>query len=199
MFFWINFFRKVELTKRQQKIALWWLARGRRLVQMKRLIEGIIAAHMEHHCDNCEANSNLHVQEVIPLEELVSEFDKKIKLGIDKLDKMHPVIGWRKFFQQTQIFRTLCSQCLSEAEHFKMEENQQLISDDSELSSLAEKNNKIIIEFDDTSAAIAAMWLLNTRKQIHKKRGPPTVPTLQLGIAQSLTPNDPITEYVFFF
>ena len=75
---------------------------------------------------------NLQIQQFIAIEDLVYEFDKKVKLGMDRMDKMHPVIAWRNIFNP-QLFRTLCSQCMANIQITNIKnQDVTLISDDSE-------------------------------------------------------------------
>jgi len=183
-------FGSVQLDKRQERIAIWWLHRGKRLSEMKRLIDGIIASNLEHTCDECGTNQKLTVEQFISIEDLVTEFDKKRRLGMDKMDKMHPVIGWRKFFQQTQLFRTLCADCLSNVALIRQHQaEQQLISDsDSNDESFAQMDyryEQYAVQFDKTTSKnIAALWLQAARGRIMREN-PPSIPSLSISHSHS--------------
>lgn len=184
-------YKKIKLTKRQEKIAIWWLHRGKRIVEMRRLVDGIVSAHLEHECDNCQRNENLIVQQIISMENIVHEFDKKIKLGIDNLDKIHPVIAWRKYFQTTQLFRTICDQCLTQikGDNNQMLNDAALISDDEESEVMDYRFAQYQVNFDDSKVSknIAALWLSVARSRI-ARRSPPKIPLL--GMDNSSTSND---------
>ncbi len=155
-------------SKKQQSIASFWVKRARRIVDLRRLVDGIISSQKEVECDECQTKTdNLSVTQIIPLESLISEFDKKVSMGIDGLDDLHPVIAWRKFFTRTQLFRTLCTNCLSQKHTTKFEKDKDLIISDDEGDEEREggERDDNAIQFDGKSKNILSLWLKTARSQ----------------------------------
>ena len=80
------------MTKRQERIIRWWAGRGKRLVRMSKLVEGVVAANLENVCEVCGVEDNLTVEQTIPMEDIVVIFDGKMRGGVGGIDKMHPVL-----------------------------------------------------------------------------------------------------------
>ena len=179
-------YKSVKLDKRQEHIAIWWLNRGKRLAEMKRLVDGIVASNLDHNCDECNTNDNLQIQQFISIEDLVYEFDKKVKLGINRMDKMHPVIAWRKFFASTQLFRTLCANCMANIQISNIQNKHiTLISDDDD-DELDFRYEQFKVNFQSISKNIAALWLQGARGRI-LRQNPVQIPSLSISRSSNQT------------
>lgn len=186
-------YKAVDLDKRQERIGMWWLKHGKRLVEMRRLVDGIVASNLRNECQQCGATeettaaaaSTLSVHQMVSLQDLVFDFDKKIKMGIDRLDKMHPVIAWRKFFQSAQLFETLCIDCSFQRKSSKLDAD--MVSDDSADPDVDFRYQQYEVKFVGSAKNIAALWLQGARARILRQH-PAEIPTLS--ISQSSSDSD---------
>jgi len=178
-------FKEVELTKKQERIMKWWLLHVRRSMRMKRLVDGIINANLEHECSKCGTDANLIVEMLVPLEDIVTSFDKKIAMNLDGIRDKHPVIAWRQHFKECQVFQTRCNACIAKFGFDKtglQRADGLVISDDSgdEADFMDTWFAQQEVDLADRSRQVILTWLWKARDTIRLRRGRPEVPTLNL-------------------
>lgn len=88
-----------------KKILEIWFHNARERKYLKRIISDIIAKKKESVCKQCKIDVELNVIEKLPFLQILKEF--RIKLaGLPFLRE-----EWRRFYEKTQKFITLCIEC----------------------------------------------------------------------------------------
>eukprot|EP01006_Ploeotia_vitrea_P054853 TRINITY_DN67928_c4_g1_i1.p1 TRINITY_DN67928_c4_g1~~TRINITY_DN67928_c4_g1_i1.p1 ORF type:complete len:461 (+),score=272.44 TRINITY_DN67928_c4_g1_i1:101-1384(+) len=106
------------LDEQQAAMAMFWLRRSRRLTMLSSMVRSVIAVHRDDKCDECGRVELLHVEQLVPMDDLVRRFDNWGVQGFAGMEDneafmlLRPAEQWRLFFTKQQQFRTRCMFCI---------------------------------------------------------------------------------------
>ncbi|ETK89593.1 hypothetical protein L915_06374, partial [Phytophthora nicotianae] len=99
-------FGPVTLSAPSRTIIRLWLARARRILRLKTVVQPLIQAARKSECEMCLSRRQLQVEMSIPIEVLGDKFDSQ------NLAEEFDAAAWKEFFTKHQKFKTLCLNCI---------------------------------------------------------------------------------------
>ncbi|KAI9997230.1 hypothetical protein PInf_000666 [Phytophthora infestans] len=99
-------FGPVTLSAPSRTIIRLWLARARRILRLKTVVQPLIQAARKSECEMCLSRRQLQVEMSIPIEVLGDKFDSQ------NLAEEFDAAAWKAFFSKHQKFQTLCLNCI---------------------------------------------------------------------------------------
>ncbi|KAG2533021.1 hypothetical protein JM16_000205 [Phytophthora kernoviae] len=99
-------FGPVTLSAPSRTIIRLWLARARRILRLKTVVQPLIQQARKSECEMCLSRRQLQVEMAIPIEVLGDKFDSQ------SLAEEFDAAAWKEFFSKHQKFKTLCLNCI---------------------------------------------------------------------------------------
>ncbi|KAE8913897.1 hypothetical protein PF004_g11009 [Phytophthora fragariae] len=99
-------FGPVTLSAPSRTIIRLWLARARRILRLKTVVQPLIQQARKSECEMCLSRRQLQVEMAIPIEVLGDKFDSQT------LAEEFDAAAWKDFFAKHQKFKTLCLNCI---------------------------------------------------------------------------------------
>ena len=102
-------FGKVALTAPSRSLIRWWLAKARRRMRLRQIVEPLISKARGPECERCLSRKQLQVECEIDLDEMARRYDE-VYPGDEEVDQ----IQWKNFWQQNQRHHTICLKCITD-------------------------------------------------------------------------------------
>ncbi|POM67561.1 Hypothetical protein PHPALM_16417 [Phytophthora palmivora] len=99
-------FGPVTLSAPSRTIIRFWLARARRILRLKTVVQPLIQQARKSECEMCLSRRQLQVEMSIPIEVLGDKFESQT------LAEEFDAVAWKEFFAKHQKFKTLCLNCI---------------------------------------------------------------------------------------
>jgi hypothetical protein len=99
-------FGPVTLSAPSRTIIRFWLARARRILRLKTVVQPLIQQARKSECEMCLSRRQLQVEMSIPIEVLGDKFESQT------LAEEFDAAAWKDFFAKHQKFKTLCLNCI---------------------------------------------------------------------------------------
>uniref|UniRef100_H3HAZ3 TNFR-Cys domain-containing protein n=1 Tax=Phytophthora ramorum TaxID=164328 RepID=H3HAZ3_PHYRM len=99
-------FGPVTLSAPSRTIIRLWLARARRILRLKTVVQPLIQQARKSECEMCLSRRQLQVEMAIPIEVLGDKFESQT------LSEEFDAAAWKDFFAKHQKFKTLCLNCI---------------------------------------------------------------------------------------
>ncbi|KAL3667963.1 hypothetical protein V7S43_006840 [Phytophthora oleae] len=99
-------FGPVTLSAPSRSIIRLWLARARRILRLKTVVQPLIQQARKSECEMCLSRRQLQVEMSIPIEVLGDKFESQT------LAEEFDAVAWKDFFAKHQKFKTLCLNCI---------------------------------------------------------------------------------------
>ena len=99
----------VSLSSASRTIVRLWLAKARRLMRLREVVQPLINRAKKDRCEVCLSQRQLQVELIRSIEELADEFEAQHP-NMAEFDQ----VAWKQFFEQNQRYRTICLSCLGD-------------------------------------------------------------------------------------
>ena len=101
-------FGPVALSASSRSLIRWWLAKARRRMKLKKIVEPIISKSRVAECEQCLSRKQLQVEYEIDIDKM-AEMYNAVYPGDDEVDQ----VQWKNFWIKNQKHHTICLACIS--------------------------------------------------------------------------------------